>query len=461
MFNARWRSLVLILGETALLVSAVTAGAYVRLGEFAWPILAGFHGGFRVALIVVVCQVCLHYSDLYNLRTIVDTRDLLVRLFQALGAASLILALAYFWFPDWIIGRGVFLIAASFVITLVVAWRVAFAWLTKRASPRERLLLVGTSQAAVELARELHERRQELGVEIVGFVDPDPERVGQPLLNPGIVGTIEDIPDFVRRSHADRIVVSLADARGKLPMERLLDIRLRTGVRFHHLAEVYEEYTGKIALENLRPSWLIFASGFRKNWLLLAVKRVMDVTCAVMGLVVTAPPMAIVAVLVKFTSRGPALYHQERVGLDWKVFTVHKFRTMRVDAESASGPVWAKQNDDRITPIGRALRRTRLDELPQLWNVVAGDMSLVGPRPERPTFVEQLTGTIPFYGQRHVVKPGVTGWAQIRYTYGASVEDAVEKLQYDLYYIKNMSIALDLVILIETIKTVILRRGAQ
>ena len=179
------------------------------------------------------------------------------------------------------------------------------------------------------------------------------------------------------------------------------------------------------------------------------------------ALVITAPLMLIVAALVKLSSAGPALYHQERVGLNGRIFTVHKFRTMRLDAEAGTGPVWTQPNDSRVTPLGRLLRRARFDELPQLWNVLRGDMSFVGPRPERPSFVDQLTATIPFYGQRHVVKPGITGWAQIRYTYGASVEDAIEKLQYDLYYIKNLSIALDFVIVLETIKTVVLRRGAQ
>jgi len=455
------RSMVLIVGETGLLVTAVAAAAYLRLGEFAWPLLADGDGVLRVVLIVAVCQVCLHYADLYDLRTIVDTRELLVRLFQALGATSLILALVYFWAPDWIIGRGVFLVAAILVITLVTTWRVVFTWVTKRAAPRERLLLVGTSPAAVELARELHERRHELGVEIVGFIDPDSKRIGAPVLNPGVIGTIEDIPMLVQRSGADRVVVSLSDARGKLPMDRLLDIRLGTGVTFDHLASVYEEYTGKIALENLRPSWLIFSEGFRKTRVLLAFKRAFDLTLTVVGVIVTAPLMLVVAALVKLTSQGPILYHQERVGLNGRPFTVHKFRTMRRDAEADTGPVWSQANDTRITPVGRFLRRTRFDELPQLWNVFRGDMSLVGPRPERPSFVAELTANIPFYGQRHVVKPGLTGWAQIRYTYGASVEDAIEKLQYDLYYIKNLSLALDLVIVLETIKTVVLRRGAQ
>lgn len=459
--TANWRSIVLVLGETVVLAIAVAAGAYLRLGEFAWPLITGPIGVFRVVLIVGVCQVCLHYADLYDLRSIIDTRDLLVRLFQALGVAALLLAAAYYWFPDWIIGRGVFFVAAALVVSLVAGWRLAFAWLTRHASPRERLLLVGTSPAAIALARELHGRRQELGVEIVGFVDPDPARVGQAVFNPGIVGTIEDIPELVRVHRADRVVVSLADARGKLPMDRLLDMRLRAGVAFDHLASIYEEYTGKIALENLRPSWFVFAAGFRKSRFLTFEKRATDVVFSTLALVVASPIMLVVGAIVKLTSPGPAFYHQERVGQHGRVFTVHKFRTMRTDAEASTGPVWAQQNDGRVTPVGGLLRRTRLDELPQLWNVLRGEMSLVGPRPERPMFVEQLTASIPFYGQRHIVKPGLTGWAQIKYTYGASVEDAIEKLQYDLFYIKHLSIAFDLVIMIETLKTVILRRGAQ
>jgi sugar transferase (PEP-CTERM system associated) len=258
----------------------------------------------------------------------------------------------------------------------------------------------------------------------------------------------------------DRVVVSLADARGRLPMHTLLEMKL-AGVQFDHLASVYEEYTGKIALENLRPSWLIFSHGFRKSRWLSAFKRATDVSVAVVGLLICFPLLAVIAIAVRVTSPGPALYHQRRVGLLGREFIVHKFRSMRVDAEADTGPVWAaKVGDPRATRIGVFLRRTRFDELPQLWNVLVGEMSLVGPRPERPEFVRQLTGEIPFYGQRHVVRPGLTGWAQVRYTYGASTEDALQKLQYDLYYIKNMSAALDVFILLGTIKTVILQRGA-
>jgi sugar transferase (PEP-CTERM system associated) len=456
-----WRPVILVLGETTLLLAAVWLGTYIRLGDYGVMLLWSTEGFPKALLIVAVCQGCLYYADLYDLRGSVDPVDLAVRLIQSLGATSLILALLYFWFPDWIIGRGVFLVAAVLVATLVVVWRFTFAWLTLHSSPRQRLLLVGTEPAAIELARELHDRRQELGVEIVGFVDPDPTRIGAPVLNPGVVGTIDDIPALIAQLRADRVVVSLADARGKLPMGHLLESRLRSGVAFDHLASVYEEYTGKIATENLRPSWLIFSNGFSKSHVLLAAKRSFDIVAAIVGLVVSAPFSVVVAVLTKISSPGPVLYHQERVGLNGQTFVVHKFRTMRHDAEAATGPVWSVTNDPRATRLGAFFRRTRLDELPQLWNILRGEMSFVGPRPERPGFVSQLTESIPYYGQRHVVKPGLTGWAQVRYTYGASVEDAIQKLQYDLYYIKNMSIALDIVIVLETIKIVVLRRGAR
>jgi len=461
MFFRTWRPVVLVVGETALLLAAVVGGTYLRLGDYGLSLLWMTDGFLKALLIVGVCQGCLYYADLYDLRGAVDPVDLTVRTIQAMGAASLILALLYFWFSSLIIGRGVFLVVAALVTTLVVIWRFAFAWFTLHTSPTQRLLLVGTEPAAIELARELHERRRELGVEIVGFVDPDPAKIGTAVLNPGVVGSIDDIPHLIGELRADRVVVSLADGRGRLPMYRLLDSRLRSGVAFDHLASVYEEYTGKIATENLRPSWLIFSDGFSKSRILLAAKRVFDVIAASVGIVLAAPFAVIIAALTKITSPGSALYHQERVGLNGRTFVVHKFRTMQEDAEASSGPVWSAANDPRVTPLGAFLRRTRFDELPQLWNILKGEMSFVGPRPERPSFVHQLTESIPFYGQRHVVKPGLTGWAQVRYTYGASVEDAIQKLQYDLYYIKNMSITLDMVIVIETIKTVVLRRGAR
>ena len=456
------RTALLIVSEHVLIVLCVAVAAVIRLDV---PTVVGqfMAGGlaWRASLIAAVLQVCLHFCDLYDLRTLGERRGVVVALVQALGAASLMLALLYYLIPTLVISRGVVVVASGLIVILIAGWRIAFDWLSLRLEPAERLLIVGTNPAAVDLAKELFDRRQELGVELVGFVDTDPARVGMPMINPGVVGVVSDIPGIVRERRVDRVVVSLADARGKLSMDQLLHMKLNDGVRFDHLASVYEDYTGKIAVENLRPSWLVFSEGFRKGRALKAMKRLFDVICAAAGLLLSAPVMLVVGVAIKLTSDGPILYSQRRVGKDGVPFTIYKFRTMRADAEACTGAVWSKGEDDpRVTRLGRYLRRTRLDELPQLWNVLNGDMSVVGPRPERPEFVSELTKQIPFYGQRHAARPGVTGWAQVRYTYAASVEDSLQKLQYDLFYIKHMSIAFDMFIILETIKTVLVRRGS-
>lgn len=344
-------------------------------------------------------------------------------------------------------------------VLLVASVAQGCVYYAARRIRRQRLLLVGTSPRAVALAREIFERRHDLGVEIVGFIDPDPARVGIPVLNPGVIGTIEDIPSIVRSRGIDRVVLSLAEARGHLPMDKLLEMKL-DGITFDHLAGVYEEYTGKIAVENVRPSSLIFSEGLARNRAFGAIKRLFDVAAACVGLIVAVPIMAVIAAGVRLTSTGSVMYHQHRVGRNGRIFVMHKFRTMRSDAEAGTGPVWASTSgDERVTSFGRWLRCTRLDELPQLWNVLIGDMSLVGPRPERPEFVIDLSKQIPFYAQRHIVRPGLTGWAQVRYAYAASVQDALQKLQYDLYYIKNMSLVFDLLIVLETVKVVATRKG--
>jgi len=461
MYKALVRTASVVLFETVLILGLVWTANWIRLGGEAWDAYIFQDAIWRALLVTVITQGCLYFADLYDPRKIADRREMFIRILQALGAASFILAGIYLWAPDLALGRGVFLITAILVIPTVVGWRVMFQYTLRAVGAHERLLLVGTAPAALALAKELHEHRLDTGIEIVGFVDHDASRVGEPLINPGIIGTIADIPQIVDSRRVDRVVVSLVDARGKLPMDDLLQMRLNRNVSFDHLASVYEEYSGKIAIENLRPSWLIFSQGFKKTRLLLAAKRGLDVLVATLGLLLVSPILGAVALAIKLTSKGPALYHQQRVGQGGRVFTVHKFRSMRQDAEAGTGAVWAQAKDPRITPIGNFLRRTRLDEIPQLWNVLVGDMSMVGPRPERPEFVCKLTEQIPFYGLRHSVRPGVTGWAQVRYTYGASIEDAMEKLQYDLFYIKHMTVAFDLYVLFSTIKTVVLRRGAQ
>jgi sugar transferase (PEP-CTERM system associated) len=456
--TATWRSTTLIMSETALILGAVAVSEYFRVGAHAWPtVIAEMLP--KALLITSVCQLCLYYGDLYDDPRVSHNRsELIIRTLQALGGTLLILAAVYTLFPQLTVARGVIAPAAVLAVAAVVAWRFVFTWVTRQVGPRERLLLVGTSAAGLALARELH-ARTEAGVQIVGYVEPDAIRGDAMELLP-FLGTVEDIPALVRARGVDRVVVSLADARGKLPMDKLLEMKL-DGVRFDHFASVYEEFTGKIAVENLRPSWLIFSAGFKKRHRTLAVKRALDIAAGFFGLLVTMPIVLALAVAVKLTSAGPAFYAQRRVGRDGRIFTVRKLRSMCNDAERHTGPVWAQAgSDSRVTALGRIMRRTRLDELPQFWNIFAGNMSLVGPRPERPEFVQSLAKQIPFYGLRHVVKPGLTGWAQVRYTYGATVEDAIEKLQYDLFYIKHMSVGLDLFVMFETIKTVLLRRGS-
>jgi lipopolysaccharide/colanic/teichoic acid biosynthesis glycosyltransferase len=339
-------------------------------------------------------------------------------------------------------------IAVVLAMSLVPSWRPALAWLLSRFARSERLLIVGTGPSAVELARELNDRRHELGIEIVGFADSTVERIGRTILG-CVVGAVEKIPAMIRTSGADRVVVSLSEARGRLPVDRLLDIRLQTDVAFDDLASAYETYTGKIAVETLRPSWFVFSSGFRQTRLLLFGKRTLDVGLALAGLVVTAPIVLVSAALVRLTSPGAAFDLRHRVGLYGRVFTMYTLRTTREDADPSN---------DGVTPIGRVLRATRIAQVPQLWNVLRGDMSIVGPRPERPRRVAQLASRIAFFTHRHVLKPGLTGWAQIHKSSAAGVDDAVEPLQYDLYYIKNLSLWLDLLILVETARALVRRR---
>jgi sugar transferase (PEP-CTERM system associated) len=455
-----WRNVAPFMFENVVVFGTIAGTATLMIGQPAGAVVHDSGFLLRVLLVALVAQFCLYLDDLYDARTVGNPQEFTIRLFKSMGIASLILGALYLLFPNLRLGPGVFVVGMALAIVILTTWDAAFSWLTVRLGPRERLLLVGTKPAALELARELGERRSQLGVEVVGFVEPENRVVRAFLPRPGIIGRVTDIPDIIRKYSVDRVVVSLTDARGKLPMDRLLDMKL-SGVRFDHLASVYEEFTGKIAVESLRPSWLIFSEGFRRRRMHLIAKRAVDAAVASLGLVLGLPIIAIVAIAVRVSSPGGALYHQVRTGLNGRPFTLHKFRTMRKDAEAGTGAVWAREADCRVTPIGRILRKTRLDELPQLWNVLRGDMSLVGPRPERPEFIEQLTQEIPFYGQRHVVQPGLTGWAQVRYTYGASVEDAMEKLQFDLFYVKNMSIFLDLLIMFATLKIILLRRGSR
>jgi sugar transferase (PEP-CTERM system associated) len=410
---------------------------------------------WKIALVTVVCQLCLYYNDFYDLTLVHSNRELVVRLLQAVGAASIMLAGLYFAAPGLMIGDGIFVSALFVFLLAILAWRLLFNQLTGSLRLEERILFVGTGDSARKVARQILDQH-DFAYRVIGFIDDDARRIGERIVNPAIVGTPGDIERLVKEYHVDRIVVGLSDRRGRLPIEELLRAKM-TGVRVEDATTTYERVTGKILLDDLRPSWLVFSEGFRVSRVTRLLKRTIDLALSVSMGIVAFPLMVLTAIAVWLDSGAPVLYRQERVGENGRPFTLFKFRSMRQDAETGT-PVWATEGDDRVTRIGGFIRKTRLDELPQLWNVVRGDMSFVGPRPERPFFVEELAKEIPFYQQRHAVKPGVTGWAQVKYRYGSSVEDAIEKLRYDLYYIKPISF--DLTIVFDTVKVVLFRKGA-
>lgn len=412
---------------------------------------------WKIALVTALCQLCFYYNDLYDLTVVASSRELVIRLLQAAGAAAIVLAFACFTVPSLILDPSTFVTALGVFVVAVLTWRLAFNYLVHDPHLEERVLIIGTGHTARMLAQQIG-RQQDFAYRLVGFIDEgeDAEVVRQN----DILGIAGDIRRIVDERHVDRIVVGLSDRRGRLPIEELLHAKL-AGVRVEDATTTYERLTGKILIDDLKPSWLVFSDGFRASRLTRFVKRMLDLALSLIGFIVASPLMALTALAIKLDSAGPVLYTQERIGENGKLFTVFKLRSMRTDAEQAGRPVWASDKDDRITRVGRFIRLTRLDELPQLWNVARGDMSFVGPRPERPFFVEQLAREIPFYVQRRAVKPGLTGWAQVKYQYGSSIEDAMEKLRYDLYYIKHMSFFFDLTIVLDTVKVILFGKGAK
>ena len=447
------RSLTVFGGELLLIFGSVALAAAVQdtpdLPANLW----------KIAVVTLICQLCLYYNDFYDLTLVHSNRELVVRLLQAAGAASIVLAALYFVLPDLMIGNGIFVSALFVFMVAILGWRLAFNSVTGSLKlDEERVLFVGTGETARKVARQILDQH-EFAYRVIGFIDEDAARVGERIVNPAIVGTPADIDRLIAEHHVDRIVVGLSDRRGKLPVEELLRAKM-AGIRVEDATTTYERVTGKILIDDLRPSWLIFSDGFRVSRLTRLMKRAIDLTLALILGVVTLPLMLLTALLVMLEDGRPVLYRQERVGENGRTFVLSKFRSMRKDAEKGGTPVWARDGDDRVTHVGRFIRKTRLDELPQLWNVISGDMSFVGPRPERPFFVEQLAQDIPFYQQRHAVKPGLTGWAQVKYRYGSSREDAMEKLRYDLYYIKHLSVVFDLTIVFDTVKVVLFRKGA-
>jgi sugar transferase (PEP-CTERM system associated) len=311
----------------------------------------------------------------------------------------------------------------------------------------------------VEVAREVLSR-PDAGFRVVGFVGTDSELLGKSLINPRVIGLTEELGEIVASQNVDRIVVAMGERRGQFPTDKLLQLSLTGRVTIEEGAAFYERITGRVSLSMIRPSWLIFTGPGRQRKFASLMRTTVHRSAALIGAILSLPIFILTAILIKLESRGPIFYKQERVGKNGRTFVLTKFRSMRVDAEK-DGPVWASKGDDRTTRVGRVIRKIRVDEIPQFWNILKGEMNFVGPRPERPHFVSQLAREIPYYEQRHMIAPGLTGWAQIKYPYGASIEDARQKLQYDLFYIKNHGVVFDALILFETVKIILFGRGAQ
>jgi sugar transferase (PEP-CTERM system associated) len=412
------------------------------------------------ALASLFCLLILYFYDLYDYTVMSNRRELMLRLVQALGIAWAILALVFYFVPFLLIGRGVSVISVPLVLVLLLGWRIFIHLLTGHPDIGEKILVVGTGKTAMDTAQAIWDRR-DAGYRIAGFVSENGAKPKERIGESEILGSANDMEAIIKAEKIDRVVIAVRERRGTFPTETLLKMSLAGNVSIEECTSFFERITGQVHVDMLRPSWLIFDGRQRDSRLKTVVREAIHRLLALMGLVFSLPVAVVTAILIKLESRGSIFYRQERLGKNGRVFDVIKFRSMKTDAEADGTPVWATSNDQRTTRVGKIIRKARIDEIPQFWNILKGEMSFVGPRPERPHFVEQLAHEIPFYEHRHLVAPGLTGWAQIKYPYGASVEDARQKLQYDLYYIKNQSLALDLVIVFDTIKTVLFSRGGR
>lgn len=453
------KSLFLILLETSVMIAALVCGAKLRFWKS--PVEFGEYTqlpdfGWQVLLFVLVFQSCFYYGDLYDLSSIKQRHERWIFLGQSLGAGCLVLGVLYYAIPGLLIGRGVFFISTALLIVFVALDRLLLEAVWQAFAPNQNILILGTHELALAIGHELN-RRNDLNIRLAGFVGatPDVELCGHP-----VFGTAADLQQITLKERINRIVVAMEDRRGMLPIQDLVRLRVQ-GIRVEDAQTTVAALTGRVWLKTLRPSWFVFSDGFHRSKLTLVMKRAIDLAFGLVGLATSLPLMALIAIAIRLDSKGPAIYEQERVGLGGRPFQLFKFRSMCVDAEVGEQARWAREGDPRVTRLGRFLRKFRLDELPQFFNVIRGDMSFVGPRPERPVFVEMLRKEISYYDERHSVRPGITGWAQVQYRYGSCVEDAFRKLEYDLFYLKNMSVLFDCAIVLRTIRIVLTGFGGR
>ena len=446
------RKIVLICGELVVIFFSFLAAILLSFQDRGSAAISEPLVFAKILVIAVLAFICSHYLHLHELARSQTLLDVASRIFLLVGTLSFILAVTTYFFPEFTFGRSVFAIGLILLAACWIFWSWAYARIIAFPDFRERVYLLGSGGRAKRI-REAIECRPELGMDLIGYSQGQgPKGLDRETLR-------ETLRELRTNRGIDRVIVALADRRSIMPVQELLELRLH-GVQVDDGISLLEKISGRIDVDELHPSWMIFGEGFRvtqKRWL----KRFVSCLLALSLSILTLPLIPIICLLIKLTSKGRVLYSQKRVGLRGHVFNCYKFRTMRSDAEADTGATWASDKDPRITKVGTFLRRSRLDEIPQLWNVLRGDMQFVGPRPERPEFVEKLSEQIPYYNLRHTVRPGITGWAQIKYGYGASVEEAKEKLSYDLYYIRNISISLDLLIVFSTLRAVIVGRGVR
>ena len=446
------RLVVLTAIEALVLFQSVVLGFHLRMLVDSAPLPLTEAVIFTAVMLGMMTSLGLYQSQ------VEPFRNTLQRLFIAYGLALLVMSLIFYLVPAVYIGRGSFAIASALALLGVLVVRLLFFGVTDLGLPKRRVLVLGNGTEAEQVIRFLHEGARGRTIQYAGLYPVMSERESDE--RDRSVNHAQ-LKRAVRELRVSEIVIAVRERRGGvLPLRQLLDCKLH-GVQVMDLASFYERELGRLQIDQLRASWLIFGEGFNQGLFRDVVKRVFDVAVSFLILSVTLPVLLLAMLAIVIESGAPVLYRQERVGQGGRTFFIHKLRSMRTDAEGDGKPRWAGANDDRITRVGRSLRKTRIDELPQLWNVLNGDMSFVGPRPERPFFVERLIREIPYYDVRHSIKPGITGWSQVRYPYGASVEDALAKLQYDLYYVKNHSLFLDLLILVETVQVVLLGKGAR
>jgi sugar transferase (PEP-CTERM system associated) len=455
LFNVYYpiRTLVLLVVEALIVGLSFVLGTLWNLGWLQFNNELFIEGGYlRIFTLTGIVLLLSHGFDLYDTSQLSAKLDQAFRLLFVLGLVALGLEGVDHFVPGFLPGRWSSLLGIGILTFALFCWRSAYSWVVRKPFFRERVYVLGTGDRAERLVRGLRQR-SELGIEVVGWTGNLPGELTRESVG-------EHLVSLAKENGVHRVIVAMPNRRGTLPVDELLALRL-AGVKVEEATSWLEKISGRIEVEQLYPSWLIFADGFRFSGIFRLVRRLLNLSVALMGLVFSLPLLPFIVLAVKLDSSGPVLYRQKRVGRGGEIFYCYKFRTMRQDAEADTGATWASDDDPRITRTGRFLRASRLDEVPQLWCVLRGDMHFVGPRPERPEFVEWLSKEIPYYGVRHVVRPGITGWAQVQYKYGNTREDAREKLQYDLFYIKNASFGLDLLIWFQTIKIVLLGRGAK